>query len=668
VSIDQLTAKPSASPPAPATRPFALREHAAGLVLIAATAAVLAAFFVGLYVVHGYRFPIGWDTARYLFHTNFIAERGLGTRIPHLLPLASPVNANRPGFPVIALTLSSLFRTSPFRVAAQIPLAGATAMALAIGAFASRALHLKRWEAIVVSVLAATSAPVIRLIAPETYTDNLLAAAVCAAALIAVMTAVQEGRSFVPAILLLGVGGVIHPATFVVVIGALALAATAYLPGSWQAWRNGDTSLLSTPAARLGIVLSGAAAVAAAGVFGLSARGPDVRGVYRGELEKKLREDLPLYRFPLTLPIALIGLVGIAVRSVRRTSAWLGARFLFVLSAAWAVVTLIGLIPFVLGRDLPAHRFLALFLPLPILLAMGVLAVKDLLTKRVSLLAGTAAVVIGVAGLTFLGYRDLYVGIPHQRGVEWMDKGKLDDALTAERYLDAVHAPEGAPVVYVMDDRGPNPVVSVAQQTYVIAANLSPERTEDAHFYLGDPDRYLQGKPTFHPGNRLYNQMSSLLWRDVRGLVARRPVALMLASYNPEYLETVQRHPELKTINNAMILSGPPPPAAHVRQAIPASGKARLVAFDFATLILLTLVGLGWALFLLPGGVRSYEVLAVAPAFGIAFLVLAGILVDRIGFRLTGLPGAATPLITAAAGLVFGVRRLLRTPDLFPAS
>ena len=634
---------------------------------MASIAVLFALFFTGLYFVNGYRFPIGWDTARYLFHTNFIAERGFGTEIRHLLPLAESVTANRPGFPVIALTLSSLLQTSAFRVAPAIPIAGAIATALAIGAFGSFALGLKRWEMAVVSAITAVSATVIRLLAPETYTDNLLAAAICIAALIPVVAAVEHGTSFIPAVVLLGVAGIIHPATFVVVVAALGVTALIYAPPSWRSWRSGETPLLSTPAGRLGVLLSGSGILAAIGLFGLSSSGPDVRGVYREELEKKFRADLPLYRLPLTLPLAGVGAAALAAWGSNGPDGSSRRRFTLVLALSWAAVAAVGIVAFFAGRDLPAHRFIALFLLLPLLVALGVLALGRVLASRLSVAAGVIAVVLATGTLVFLGYRDLYVTIPQERGVRWMDKGKIDDALTAGRYLDMVRVPENAPVVFVIDDHGPNPVVSVSQQTYVIAANLRPERTDQARFYFGDPERYLQGKPTFLPGRPRYNQMSALLWRDIRPLVAKKPVALMLASYSPLYLETVTEHPELRTINNTVVLNGPAPPRAKIRNSIPASGPLRILGMELATLFVLAIVGLGWAIALLPKAIRSREVIAVAPAIGIAFVVMGGLLLDRTGIRLTGVAATVTPLLVAVAGWALAARRLVRTPNLFAA-
>ena len=93
---------------------------------------------------------------------------------------------------------------------------------------------------------------------------------------------------------------------------------------------------------------------------------------------------------------------------------------------------------------------------------------------------------------------------------------------------------------------------------------------------------------------------------------------------------------------------------------------ARLLPL-LTTLLVLALAGLGWAVAVLPRGLRSREVLALAPAIGIAFVVAAGLLVDRAGIRLTGPAAAAIPVVVAIAGWALGLRRLVRTHDLFAA-
>jgi hypothetical protein len=77
-----------------------------------------------------------------------------------------------------------------------------------------------------------------------------------------------------------------------------------------------------------------------------------------------------------------------------------------------------------------------------------------------------------------------------------------------------------------------------------------------------------------------------------------------------------------------------------------------------ATLVALTLAGLGWSVGSLPRSVRPFEALALAPAFGLAFLILGGIAADGLGLRLVGVPGAITPVAVGALGAAFAFVRL----------
>ena len=82
---------------------------------------------------------------------------------------------------------------------------------------------------------------------------------------------------------------------------------------------------------------------------------------------------------------------------------------------------------------------------------------------------------------------------------------------------------------------------------------------------------------------------------------------------------------------------------------------------------MLAFVGLGWAVALLRRWLGRLEVLAVAPAVGVAALVFGGLIVDRVGVRLSGVPGALTPLIVAGAGWLL-VWLLRRGKEIAPAT
>ncbi len=679
MSAEGRTTRVSASPGDQVARPhLRFNGHLGPLAITFLAGAAVLLFLLGVYKVKHYPMPIGYDTPRYLFQTNLVAHFGLAD-VPRALPPPTRSLATRTGYPVVVLTLSGLFSVSTFKLATTVPPAAATAAALAAGAFVSWAFRREAWEFGAVAVVVGTSTIVVRLFAPETYTDNLLATAVFFAALVPILSGVRDGPGVVFAIALLGLGGVIHPQFFGLFAGILGLTALGYLPGSWGAWRRRDVDLVRTPAARLGLLLGGASAVAAAGFLGALRSWPVGTRQTRFELEKKLRGDLPLYRFPLTIPVAAVGAVTLGalgfgrprgsgdggVPRPRGAGERFAARFLLALSIAWGIVTVAGLIAYRLGTGIPAHRLLSFLLPLPILMAIGILGLGRALAARAGAAVGVAIVLVGVGAVAFLGYRDLYVNLPSQRGIEFLDIGKVRDAATAEAYLDRARIAENAPVVFVIDDRGPNPLSFVPEMAYMIRSVLPAERILHAYIYVGDPQNYLAGRPTYRDSPADYNANSQRFWPAIERLLPRRPVALLLASYNEAYRGFVASHPGSVIAPNVALLAGPRPRSPISRPSFPSAPRGNLQGgvLGVGTLLMLALVGIGWAVAALPRGLRPFEVLALSPAAGVAALVAGGIVVDAVGFRLSGVGGALTPVLVGAGGFVVaGMARRPRRP------
>ncbi len=630
---------------------------------------VVAGFFFGLYLAKEDPMPMGWDTPRYLGQTAFVAERGLAGVPDQLPPPVKTLDSRAAGFPVIALTLSGLFGTNTFTMAVVMPIAAAMAVALAAGAFVSFSLHRSPWEMGLVALVVGLSPAIIRLMAPETYTDNLFALAVFTAALVPLLAALREERGLAASILLLAAGGLAHPSFLAIFLAILLLVALAYMPRSWTAWRTRDTSLLSTPSVRLGMVAAAAAGVTGAALSGLLSATPDAPKLTRGELSKKLREDLPLYVFPLTLPLAALGLGSLAARARgrgdragRNGRERFAAGFLVRLSLAWALVVGIGVLLFALGRLSPAHRFLAFLLPLPVLVGLGLLAAARRVGASGRHRAAGVVLAAGLAGLTAIGFWAYYLNIPHQRGIEWLETPKVQEAATAAEYLQEAGIPPEEPVVFVVDDLGANPLSYVPEMAYILRSGLPAERIEHAYFYVGDPERYLMGEPTYRPRPRTYNTNVDRFWPAVRRLLPQQPVALLLSSFNLAYGEYVGAHPERIAGPNLAVLSGPLPSEPITPPVIPNGPRSwiRGSAILGATAVVLTAIGLAWGLALLPRRLRPFETLGLAPALGIGFLILGGVAMDALGVRLGGTGGGATVGAVAVTGAIAAWVRLRR--------
>ena len=629
-----------------------MRSRLGPLLLTCLVAGGVLAFFLAVYPLKHYPMPIGYDTPRYLFQTHLAGLLGLA-HVPSTLPPPIKSLSTRTGFPVTVLSFAGLFRTSTFAAASVVPAAAATALALAAAAFVTVALRRGAVDLAVLVAVVGTSSVLVRLMAPETYTDNLLAGAVFMAALVPMVSAVRGGKGTLGAAVLLGLGGVIHPQFLMVFLAILAAVAALYLPASWRAWRRDGSSVWTTPSARIGAAVAGGGAVAAATFVGLIGNAPVEPKQTRFEIRKKFRLDVPLYRYPVSVPAALVGTAAVAGSARGSGPAGggerQGARFLLALSVAWGVVTVAGVLALAAGTGTAAHRLLSFLLPLPLLIGLAFLALGGMVGRLTGRWIGVAVVVLGVAAVAVSGAHDLYVALPRARGpLTVLDIGKVQEAATAAAYLDRMAVPDGAPVVFVIDDRGPNPLSWVPEMTYMIRSVLPPERVPHVFIYVGDPGNYLEGRPTYRDSPNQYDANERRFWPTIQRLLPRRPVALLLSAYNPAYGAFVGTHPESVIAPEVALLAGPRPPAPLPSAPYP-SGPRRLVhggALGIGTLVVLGLLGLGWAA-LLPVGVRPFERLALAPALGIGALVMAGVVVDAAGIRLTG-GGAVAPFVVAA--------------------
>ncbi len=685
------TSERAGAPPTAAGRsPASLAEHLPRLLLVCLTGGIVLGFYVFLSMLHRYPMPIGWDTPRYLDQVNFVAQGGLSA-VPHALPPPIKTLASRGATPVLLLTLSGLLASNPFALAAVAPPAAAAAIALAAGALVSWSLRRRAFELVVVAAIVGLSPEVVRLMAPETYADNLFASAIFLAAMVPILATVRDGEAAAGAIVLLAAGGVAHESFYGLVLAILGVVAVAYLPTSWRTWRAGEARPLSTPAGRLVAVVAASAAAVGAVLLVVLRAAPDTPKLSMGDLRQKLRQDLPIYLYPVTAPLAAAGAwwlarrgragagpagaaadgqgtgrIGIAApRAAGGTDASrtrFASRFLLFLAGAWLLGTVSGVGLFLLGRKLPAHRFLAFFLPLPILVAVAVVAFAVWTGRRWARAATAAVVVAALGGALALGTWVLYVDIAGTRGVEWIDPAKIQDAATAAAYLKAAHVPDSQPVVFVIDDSGPNPLSYVPEMAYMLRAVIPPGRVPHAYFYVGSPTRYLAGLPTYRPVPASYDANENRFWPAVRRLLPEHPVALLLSSYNPAYGAFAATHRGMVVAPNIVALSGPRPATRIAAPPIPTVPTSR---FAFAllaigALVALTVVGAGWAAILLPSGIRSFELLALSPAVGIAFLLIGGIAFDAVGVRLGGAGGATIVVATAAAGYVAAVLRLRR--------
>jgi hypothetical protein len=272
-------------------------------------------------------------------------------------------------------------------------------------------------------------------------------------------------------------------------------------------------------------------------------------------------------------------------------------------------------------------------------------------------------VAVAVTVVAVWGIRQLYFVLPAKRGVEWIEYHKVQETANAAAYLDAEKVPAGSPVVFVVDDRGNNPLSNVPELAYITRAALPADRVLHSWFYVGNPENYLAGRPTHRSHPQTYDANSDAFWRPLAAMIRRTPtppVALLLRSLTPFYDAMLSRHPGWEAAPGVIVVDGPRP-AHPLGPAVAPYGMRTVpqgVALSVGTLVVLALIGLGWAAALLPSGLRSFEVLALSLSFGLGFLIFSGILLDAFGVRLGGGGGTATVVLAAASGWAAALVRL----------
>jgi hypothetical protein len=627
-------------PPAPSERPEQWAwSSLLPVLVVSAVAMIVLAFFLSIYPVKRYTVPIGWDQSEYLWRTTLAQAVGVAN-IDRPLPAVPTPKTGRPAFPVIAASISSLTGTHPFRVAMVLTPVMAAVIGLAAGALVAGVLRRPVWDLAAVALGVALSSLVVRLMMPEAYLDTMFAAAVFLAASIPLALSIELRPAVVPAMLLLAAGGIIHWSFFALIAATVLLAGVALAPRSWRVWRSGRNRLLDTPTARLGEALVGGAALAGVTTIGALSGGVPAPRVDVAEFAKKLQRDVPKYKFPVTLPLAILGLVPLATGARARSPDRDRHQFLLLFLLSWCAVVLVGyLARTVLHLSVPAHRFLSFALPVPILAVLGILA----LGRR----AARVVPALGVAGVVLVLGAGAIVG-----HVQWFeaktftDAAKVRSVVTAVAYVEAVGIPVDRPVVFVIETTDWN---AAALWGHMIRAALPAERIPHAHVFVGSPQDFLDGRPADTPISRSY-------FRRVEPLYPADPVALVPASFNRTgYPEWVSAHPDTLIADRVGVVQGPAPPPAipNLAKAGPPVGPIswwRLGLLAAAALVTLGLCGLGWALAGLGRWLVPAEILAVAPAVGVGALVVGGVLVDAAGIRLAGPGGALTPVVIALAG------------------
>lgn len=633
-----------------------LRGHAAAATLwamfLAISVAASAGVFIARNVERGSPVPVGYDTPKYIWRAKLAAGEGIEA-IGRVVALPSNTNADRPGYPVFAAVLGGVTGIDPLRLALLLPALFAAVTGLAAGAIAQGALGQPGWAFPAVAIAVGTSVNL--SLTAVGFVDNLILGALVLGIAAVVLAHPDGPRSWTASGVLIAAAVCIHWVLTGVFLGILGLLALLLLPASWKEARGG-THLLRTQSAQVGGIAVGGLFLGAAAFALMLPAGPDrVPGsvtVYRGNLTR----NLLFYHLPAQLPVAAAGAAGLVPDQApaRRR----GLLFL----VAWMAVLGLSVVALRLGLHSPAHRMLGSALALPILGAIGLVTITRLLGRFLGVAGSILGAVITVGGLV-VGAVWGWAAWEHER--TWISPVALAQAETAGRYLEDVG--NDRPVVFAVDPRAPNPGGAMRLTDRVIRAGLPPSQIVLARMYVGDWRNALDGRITLR-GVPPFDEVSRTFYQQVRPVLDDDPIVLVLHTYNRRGLPL----PPTPAGTGVSLARGPEPPS-FVEPPPPSTPPTAgwLILRVGLLLGLLTVIGLGWSLSLVPGG--AVERAALAPTMGVAVVVVAGVAVDRLGPAVGGGMGVVVAVAAAITGWTVAAmpwmarRRSRRTDHADPA-
>ena len=434
------------------------------LLAVAAVGLFVGGFYLSVYVLNAFETPIGWDVPKYLWRTSLASDVGV-TDLPARVP--PPVNASpdRPGYPVVALSLERLV-PSPGSLDgrllfAALPIIGLAALGLAAGALVVVGFGRPWWQGAMGAAFVGTSSLGVRLAGPEAYIDNILAGAVLLAALTllawdggpARLDHGGPGNEWAGAFpgprtwaitALLVAGAAIHWAFFAVVWLSIA-GAVVWRRRGWFGVHAGGRGRAMV------VVLLGP------GRSGADLPRPGAWPNLPVVDEASSPASSPTRSSASACSSCCWRIAGLFMASRRRTLPGRPWEGLPRRAHGVAGRLLVAVLLKELGVAIPAHRLVAACLPVPIF-AFSARSPPASGSPR----AWAGDVEVGgragpVVAAVLLG-TSLFLALDTWTETQpEMEPAKVGDAALVERYLDEASVPASRPVVFIVEDRAGNP-------------------------------------------------------------------------------------------------------------------------------------------------------------------------------------------------------------------
>ena len=540
--------------------------------------------------MRGAAFPVGPDAPVYLWWSRLAGVEGLSAI------------AYRPGTPALSLVLEGTLGLSVVQATAALEVALGVAVGLAASALVRRRTSAGGWA--LAGLLAGTFA--VHLAAG--YVANLITAAAFLAA--GALLDDPRRRAAVLAALVLAGGGLAHPQFLLVGLEILLVAAAL-------AWRSDRRE-----AFRLAGTALGGGAVLGIGLLAVRPGAPPLEVdtskdafLRRAGLSSELRSaylDRFVHRWTryvewISVPLAVIGFTAPSGNAGRILRSWLVLTFVgvgFALVTGW----------------LPADRFVTFGFAIPILAALGLVRVWHRLERRRAL----AVVVTSALTLAMLAGS----AIAWDRQEPFLSQDEVRALAVANEAVSRLEP--GTPVAFLVNE--PDETVSflATRAGNVIRAGVPPDRIRDVIVVVP-----LGGGKSEERG--ALERLTARYLTEAEDRAGRSAETIVLTPFD-----------EVDRPTDALVID----PSIPVKDVYPIdplepSSAAGIAWASIAVLILLTVVGYGWARIGLADAVTA---VGAAPAVGAAVLILLATALDALGVPLGTTAGAVAASALAGGG------------------
>jgi hypothetical protein len=580
--------------------------------------------------------PSGADIPAHLWRVRLVTAQGLDTLFTSA-PLTIQTNPDRLGLPILGSILSGLGVT-PWRLMYVTAAVGGAVVASSAWGLA-RTITEPRWAGPIYAVTVVSS--ISFALTSRAYLDNTLAEGmILAVAATALLAAAGRGATMAGVVLMAGML-VMHWPTGVLFVAVLTLFAVGMLPSA-LADRRAGRPLTSTAAARVGTIAVGGLGIG--GVPLLLAPGANTPTSGPGTLFRiNVERLLPSYRLSLKLPLAGVGAAGLALLDPK-----VPRRRTLLLYAVWLLPLGIAALAYQQGRPIPLMRFFGTALALPLLGAAAFTALIALATRITRVKALNAVMTLVAVGLVAAALWGSALEAAHNvdNTTPSVISVEIEPIRAANAFVAEVDPPAA---VFVVD--GPT---RSFRRLRMLARGTIVDRI---HVFPGTPTELFEraqrsdGPSAEELSDEGFAGRKAVIEADaVEAMRMRGAIGLVIRPYFSDY-DQVARDRRNVEIEDGVVLLRPTsrPPIVRTTPLSPPPTSA-LVTSTLIAFAALLAAGSGWSFAMLrhPWELR----LAVAPAIGMAVLVLVGSALGLAGVPTGHRPGLAIWFGVTAAGWV----------------